>query len=167
MLDWLEKILDTGINGQAIKTEQIGIITPYKSQVKLIKKLLELNQIDGIEVDTIEGYQGREKDIIVISTVRSDNSCGFLKDNKRTCVLLSRAKKLMIIFLHEISMRTNETWSKIIDNSQQANPKYFQSFVEPRCKSCGKVHETKNCPHLFTDIEITSIEETKEKLKVS
>lgn len=64
----------------------IGIISPYKKQVFKLKtqithkSYLEMNDKKLIEIETIDGFQGREKDIILFSTVRSGDKIGFLKD---------------------------------------------------------------------------------------
>lgn len=76
---------------------QVGILSPYKKQVKMIKFAIKDNGLDQInkeflEVETIDGFQGREKDIIIFSTVRSGRGIGFLKDVRRMNVALTRAK---------------------------------------------------------------------------
>ena len=68
--------------------EDIGIISPYADQVKIIQERIP------VEVKTVDGFQGREKEIIIISTVRSNNNgnIGFLKDLRRLNVAITRAK---------------------------------------------------------------------------
>lgn len=76
---------------------QIGIISPYAAQVSLLKELFKENGF--IPINTIDGYQGQEKDIIIISCVRSntDGEIGFLKDIRRMNVALTRARKKLVI----------------------------------------------------------------------
>lgn len=74
-----------------LSSKDIGIITPYNNQVSLIKK-----EIPDIEVNTIHKYQGREKDIIIISTV-DDKISGFVDDPHILNVAISRAKKQLIL----------------------------------------------------------------------
>ena len=81
----------------------IGIISPYKDQVRLIGQEIEgddfLREFD-IEVNSIDGFQGQEKDVIYLSLVRSndDGELGFLKDYRRLNVAMTRARlKLVII----------------------------------------------------------------------
>lgn len=68
------------------KKNFIGIISPYKKQVFKLKTQiahksnLEMHQKKLVEVETIDGFQGREKEIILFSTVRSGDKIGFLKD---------------------------------------------------------------------------------------
>lgn len=70
-----------------IKYKDIGIIAPYNNQVKNIK-----NELPNIEVNTIHKYQGREKDVIIISTV-DDKISDFVDDPHILNVAISRAKK--------------------------------------------------------------------------
>ena len=79
----------------------IAVITPYRQQVNLLrqelKKLLELEHID---VDTIDGFQGREKRIVILSCVRGSSqqgTIGFLSNPQRMNVALTRAKDALII----------------------------------------------------------------------
>ncbi len=90
------------------KPSSIGIISPYKAQTKEIKK-----RIKEIEVHTVDGFQGREKDLIIISLVRSNKNknIGFLSDEKRLNVSLTRAKKHLII----IGDRENFSKNKIFN----------------------------------------------------
>ena len=82
----------------------IGIITPYSAQVDNIRRNIEFLEsksilISGVEVSTVDAFQGREKDAIIISTVRSNSKkeIGFLKDVRRMNVAITRAKKLLCL----------------------------------------------------------------------
>ena len=80
----------------------IGIICPYSEQAKFVKNAIsedkELGSMD-IQTNTIDGFQGQEKDIICISLVRSNitGEIGFLKDFRRLNVALTRARKKLVI----------------------------------------------------------------------
>lgn len=80
----------------------IGIISPYAEQVRHISSETE-GDVDlaglDIEINTIDGFQGQEKDVIIISLVRSNdrNEIGFLKDERRLNVAMTRARKKLII----------------------------------------------------------------------
>ncbi|CAF4396872.1 unnamed protein product, partial [Rotaria sp. Silwood2] len=79
----------------------IGVITPYTRQVKeIVEKLSTIQVPKGVEIRTVDGFQGREKNIILISLVRSndENEIGFLINEQRMNVLLTRAKCAMIVF---------------------------------------------------------------------
>ena len=82
----------------------IGIITPYRAQVDRMKKLMEqsvwYNDVKGsITIDTVDAFQGQERDIIVLGFVRSNDQgeVGFLADIRRTNVAMTRAKKKLLM----------------------------------------------------------------------
>jgi DNA polymerase III delta prime subunit/antitoxin component of RelBE/YafQ-DinJ toxin-antitoxin module len=84
---------------KVIAAESIGIISPYRSQVELLRReLIEKGKLK-VKVSTIDGYQGREEDIIIISMVRSNNirEIGFLGDDRRINVAVTRARMQVII----------------------------------------------------------------------
>lgn len=109
-IDIIEKVCKI-LKGLKIQNYSIGIISPYKRQINLIKKRVsewELGEFQ-IEIDTVDSFQGNEKDIIIYSTVRSNKTgnIGFLEEPKRLNVSFSRAKYWLIIigdidFLSEI-----------------------------------------------------------------
>ena len=100
-----------------IDEEDIGIISPYADQVKLIQDKTP------IEVKTVDGFQGREKEIIIISTVRSNNNgnIGFLKDLRRLNVAITRAKRKLIIIGNKETLKTNPTYSRLVDFVEEKN----------------------------------------------
>ncbi|MEO0146342.1 MAG: IGHMBP2 family helicase [candidate division WOR-3 bacterium] len=74
---------------------EVGVIAPYEDQVKLLRGLLP----DGVEVKTVDGFQGREKEVIILSLVRSNpkGKIGFLKDRRRLNVAITRARRKLIV----------------------------------------------------------------------
>ena len=94
------------IGKQRLLSERIdvGIISPYRAQVQLIRRLLRKQEFfkpfrSLISVNTVDGFQGQERDIIVISLVRSndDGQIGFLRDLRRMNVAITRARMKLII----------------------------------------------------------------------
>lgn len=84
---------------------KIGIITFYSEQAGLIRKMVQKEfpgEIHRIEVGTVDAFQGKEFDVVILSTVRSNTyedirqRVGFLNNNNRLCVAFSRAKRLLI-----------------------------------------------------------------------
>lgn len=73
----------------------IGIIAPYKAQISLLKNCIEDN--DKVIIDTVDGFQGQERDIIIFSVTRTAGSYRFLADPRRLNVALSRARDRIII----------------------------------------------------------------------
>lgn len=88
----VEKLLGCGVGA-----EQIGVITPYQGQVGLLRGLLSRH--GGLEVGTVDGFQGREKEAIIFSMVRSNDEreVGFLKEDRRTNVAITRAKRFVCV----------------------------------------------------------------------
>lgn len=81
--------------------------------MKMINNSLHENHIKNIEVKTIDGFQGREKDIIIISCVRSNNGVGFLNEMNRMIVCLTRAKHILIIVGNRKNLETDKLWKYI------------------------------------------------------
>ncbi|PCJ62351.1 MAG: hypothetical protein COA79_04605 [Planctomycetota bacterium] len=83
-----DRLLDAGI-----ESDHIGVIAPYRGQVKALKKLLP----EEVEVSTVDSYQGREKEIILISLTRSNTEriIGFLSEIRRMNVAITRAKQFL------------------------------------------------------------------------
>jgi len=110
----IEMVFDLAVKlSQAgIDDECIGIISPYGEQVKKLQERLMF-----VEVNTIDGFQGREKDIIIMSLVRSNHkgSIGFLKDLRRLNVALTRASCQLIVIGNEKTVSNNETYKRFID----------------------------------------------------
>jgi len=80
-----------------VAPSQIAVISPYDAQVQKIRALL--SDLPEIEVDTVDGFQGREKDAVLVSLVRSNESgeLGFCADIRRVNVALTRARKKLIV----------------------------------------------------------------------
>ncbi|EJD02064.1 P-loop containing nucleoside triphosphate hydrolase protein [Fomitiporia mediterranea MF3/22] len=91
---WLAKLIGAGIY-----PSQIAIITPYQAQVSHISALLSDEYKDELEIGTVDGMQGREKEAIIISLVRSNDKreVGFLKDKRRLNVAMTRARRHLCV----------------------------------------------------------------------
>ncbi|GIL72076.1 hypothetical protein Vretimale_514 [Volvox reticuliferus] len=78
-----------------IAAQDIGVITPYNAQVALLKELRQEHSMAALEVSSVDGFQGREKEAIIISMVRSNESgeVGFLSDRRRMNVAVTRARR--------------------------------------------------------------------------
>lgn len=131
----------------------IGVITPYTGQVRCIREKLEMK----VEVNSIDGFQGKEKEIIVFSTVRNTASSGlaFIKDHHRINVLLTRAKRALIGIGNQNTLSMSDVWGKwtrmyVASDNQSSNndtePKSKEDCVreKPLDKSIPKpqVHRT-------------------------
>lgn len=110
----VETLLDLGVTHR-----NIAVISPYDDQVDLINRKIGL---ENLEVDTVDGFQGREKEIVIISLVRSNenNNIGFLKDVRRLNVALTRARKKLIIIGDSSTLDSHETYLSLLDYISKA-----------------------------------------------
>lgn len=100
----------------------VGIISPYKAQVKKIEELMAESPMLStfakyITINTVDGFQGQEKDVVYISLVRSNESgeIGFLKDYRRMNVALTRARKKLVLFGNSATLGNNTFYKKFLD----------------------------------------------------
>jgi predicted DNA helicase len=109
----VKKFVENGL-----KEADIGVITPYNDQVDLIKKMLQLEEV---QISSVDGFQGREKELIVLSLVRSneENDIGFLEDVRRLNVSVTRAKRKLIIVANSKTISFNEFYLKLTDHFKQ------------------------------------------------
>lgn len=91
----VKRIVNT-LKDLGIKSEEIGVITSYRAQRDHIKQLLRDDNDKDVEVDTVDSFQGREKDVIVFS-VTSTKNLDFVEDENRLNVAFTRAKKKLIV----------------------------------------------------------------------
>ncbi|RUS69191.1 hypothetical protein EGW08_023046 [Elysia chlorotica] len=107
---------------QGYKPSQITILATYAGQVLAIRNSFRLLKLDyPVQVTSVDNFQGEENDIIILSLVRSneDNKIGFLKEDNRVCVALSRAKKgLYIIGNLEFLASKSKLWHQILLTAQ-------------------------------------------------
>ncbi|KAK1410595.1 hypothetical protein QVD17_37132 [Tagetes erecta] len=114
-----------GLFKQAVERKQkvsVGCISPYKAQVNAIQEKIGL-QYTGhedyftVKVRSVDGFQGSEEDVIIISTVRcnSKGSVGFLSNHQRTNVALTRARYCLWILGNETTLTNSGTiWKKLV-----------------------------------------------------
>ncbi|XP_065086802.1 putative helicase MOV-10 [Ochlerotatus camptorhynchus] len=115
VVSYIKTILSEQINGRSVGQADIGVISPYTKQVQYIKALCKDNNWDQVEVGSTEQFQGREKPVILISTVRSETATvGFLKNEKRLNVAITRARALMIIVGNPDTLQRDVTWYSML-----------------------------------------------------
>uniref|UniRef100_A0A0E0DHM3 UvrD-like helicase ATP-binding domain-containing protein n=1 Tax=Oryza meridionalis TaxID=40149 RepID=A0A0E0DHM3_9ORYZ len=113
---------------EAVSTQSklsVGVVSPYNAQVRAIQEKVgkSYNMYDGfsVKVKSVDGFQGAEEDIIIISTVRSNGagSVGFLTNLQRTNVALTRAKHCLWIVGNGTTLSNSKSiWQKIIKDAQ-------------------------------------------------
>ncbi|KAI9318278.1 P-loop containing nucleoside triphosphate hydrolase protein, partial [Obelidium mucronatum] len=118
VLEHMEKSSSVGL-----RADDIGIITPYRKQIDKIRARLEKEGWNRIKVGTVEEFQGDEKKVILLSTVRSSAqwierdqkfNIGFLRNPKRFNVSISRAKALMIVIGNPDILCGDENWNTLV-----------------------------------------------------
>ena len=112
----------TKISKRRVLEERIdvGIISPYRAQVQYLKKLIKKYEFFKpyrrlISVNTVDGFQGQERDVILISLVRSNDEgqIGFLKDLRRMNVAMTRARMKLIILGNKETMTKHPFYKKL------------------------------------------------------
>lgn len=85
--------------GRGVPPKDVAIITPYHAQVRLLRGLLREEVAQGVDIGSVDGFQGREKEVVLLDLVRSNdqNQLGFLKDTRRMNVALTRARRLLMV----------------------------------------------------------------------
>jgi superfamily I DNA and/or RNA helicase len=107
----VERVLALGV-----APADVAVIAPYDAQVQRLRQLLAGRVEQGLEVDTVDGFQGREKEAVVVSLVRSNDAgeVGFLADVRRMNVAITRARKKLVV---------------VGDSATIARHPYYESFV--------------------------------------
>jgi ATP-dependent RNA/DNA helicase IGHMBP2 len=97
------------------KAPQIAVITPYAAQVRLLRERLA---VPGLEIDSIDGFQGREKEAVVISLVRSNTQgdIGFLGDIRRMNVALTRARRKLIVIGDSSTIGRHPFYQRLLEH---------------------------------------------------
>lgn len=142
---YVNSLLKEGISGQKVEAADIGIICPYGAQRKKLQN--RFNRVNGLEIGTVDSFQGREKLIIVLSTVRSQTpTIGFLKNEKRLNVALTRAKALLIVVGNGETLQLNKMWYKFLNFCFQNNAMVGEKFMLRYRKSTPSENKIKK-PH--------------------
>jgi regulator of nonsense transcripts 1 len=114
----VEDIVSMLLNG-GVKPAQIGIISPYKAQVSALIRVFSHHP--ELKIASVDGFQGSERDYIVMSCVRSGGSIGFVQDVRRLNVSITRARYgLIIIGDSETLAGESPVWARLV--------KYFRDL---------------------------------------
>lgn len=120
-LEMVEKLIKIFPNGRL--DGRVGIISPYKEQIRTLKDIFirryGVSIVNEIDFNTVDGFQGQEKEIIIMSCVRAseNGSVGFLGDERRMNVALTRARASLWILGNRASLLRNKVWKKLIDDA--------------------------------------------------
>lgn len=111
--DYVEAYLDAGVD-----PTDIAVIAPYDDQVDRMEQLLD---VAGLEIDTVDGFQGREKAVVIVSLVRSNdwNEIGFLEEERRFNVAATRARQKLIVVGDASTVTAGEIYDAFVDYAQE------------------------------------------------
>lgn len=122
ILKQVDALLDAGI-----QPEQIAVIAPYSAQVRFLRDRCSNT---SVEIDTVDGFQGREKEVVLISLVRSNTQgeVGFLGDTRRMNVAMTRAKRRLIVIGDGSTLGRNSFFKEWIQHTE--NQGFYKSIWE-------------------------------------
>ncbi|XP_063695847.1 putative helicase MOV-10 [Culicoides brevitarsis] len=126
---YVREIIKNGINGEGIPVGEIGVISPYRRQCQELRSNFKRYGWKDIEVGSVEQFQGQEKKVIILSTVRSfTKSIGFLDNPKRLNVSITRAKALLVVVGNPYTLQLDRNWFHLIkfckENGACAGPDF-------------------------------------------
>ena len=104
----LRELLESGI-----KPRDVALLTPYVAQAKLLKTLV---REPGLEIGSVDGFQGREKEAVILSLVRSNEGrqIGFLSDMRRLNVAITRARRLLVVIGDSTTITRHPVYEKFV-----------------------------------------------------
>ena len=114
---------------EGLEPAQVGVITPYAGQVAQLSGVLSEAVLQGLEIDSVDGFQGREKDVIVVSLVRSNPlmEIGFVGDVRRLNVAVTRAKRKLVVVGDSATLAAAEIFRQYFDQAM-ASESYRSVF---------------------------------------
>ena len=116
----LVKLHVTRLIEAGVKPEDIAVVTPYNAQLALVSKMLK-EDYPELELGSVDGFQGREKEAVVVSLVRSGGEVGFLGEKRRLNVAMTRSKRhLCVIGDSETLAKGNgflKRWMKYLEDN--------------------------------------------------
>jgi len=139
---------------QRVSANQIGVVTPYRKQVEKLRILLKGKGLDAVDVGSVEEYQGQERPVIIISTVRSnvqhlefdyEHNLGFVKNEKRFNVAITRAMALLIIIGNPFVLSKDKNWNALLqycrDNNAYAGCPYEETHTDKEAQEIIEISQ--------------------------
>lgn len=103
---------------RGISPEDVAVITPYDAQARLLRTLLD---VPGLEIGTIDGFQGREKEAVIIDLVRSNSTgeLGFLNDARRMNVAMTRARRFLLVVGDSATLGSKDFYQRFFEHVEK------------------------------------------------
>ena len=116
-------VLDGVLSAGEVSTSQIGVVTPYKAQVRLLRSMWRERggaQSRQLEIASVDNFQGREKELVIFSAVRANRGgrVGFLADWRRLNVLLTRARRGLVVVGCGATLRHDALWQQWLEHAE-------------------------------------------------
>ena len=113
LLEQLKKMLELGV-----PPKEIAVISPYSAQVRLLSSQ---SPHPDVEIDSVDGFQGREKELVIVSLVRSnmEGEMGFLNDTRRMNVAMTRARRKLIVIGDSATLSSLKFYKDFIQYSEE------------------------------------------------
>lgn len=110
----VRELMDAGVT-----PNEIAVIAPYAAQVRLLRGRLEIPEL---EIDTVDGFQGREKEAVLLTMVRSNDrgEIGFLADTRRTNVAMTRARRKLFVVGDSATLGTHKFYAAMLEYFESA-----------------------------------------------
>ena len=136
---YVKRLIKNGFNESSI-----GVITPYNLQVQLLRA--RLKQFEKLEIRSVDGFQGREKEIIILSLVRSNDrrEVGFLSERRRINVAVTRAKRHLAVVCDSETVSNDSTIKTLIDHLQENGDIVCAQEFEPEIQNLDEVNRPSN-----------------------
>ena len=105
-----------------LPTRDLAVIAPYRGQVSYLRErisALEFPDLEALEVDTVDAFQGREKEAILLTLTRSnsDGALGFLSELRRTNVAITRARRHLFVVGDSATLSSHDYYGRLVERA--------------------------------------------------
>jgi ATP-dependent RNA/DNA helicase IGHMBP2 len=101
---------------RGVAPTDVAVIAAYSAQARRLRDLLKVERANGVEVGTVDGFQGREKEVVVVDLVRSNDSgeLGFLSNTRRMNVALTRARRFLLVVADSATLGNHPYYAQLL-----------------------------------------------------
>eukprot|EP00933_Yihiella_yeosuensis_P064240 TRINITY_DN6760_c0_g2_i1.p1 TRINITY_DN6760_c0_g2~~TRINITY_DN6760_c0_g2_i1.p1 ORF type:complete len:1314 (+),score=308.91 TRINITY_DN6760_c0_g2_i1:87-4028(+) len=141
----VQRLVQDAFFQRELEVTEIGVVTPYVAQVRMLQRMCRQIVPEGVDPDLLEiasvdQFQGREKDLIIFSATRCNRTgnVGFLSDWRRLNVMITRARRGMIVVGSSHTLKADEHWEKWLQ--------FYQKVAENRKRSEDEQEQKEKVP---------------------